>query len=444
MVDRLRLFRRRRQPKGDDMDNEGIREFTEQELEHKYEVLTHAPDHPRLAPPDVELLKKTRGMCPTCHTVIDADVGVEDDAVFIYKRCAEHGDFKAMVEPHVGFYKATMNTSPVAVPPVHTLILPVTHRCNLDCALCYVPKRGRDDLSFEQIKQMIEGFDGKVIALSGGEPTLRKDICEIIQTVSRKGKECRILTNAIKLADRDFVQQLTDAGLRQVLFSFNGFTDEVYEATNRKPLLEIKLAALQNCAEAGLEVVVSPTIFRDLNEADVAPLIKLCLENPCVVQLRLRGAARVGRHGKFAPLATSELVQLIADAVDRPIEQFLAEFERDKVYHSIAQFNMLAAFDSHAKGAPFYDWNSGEWYKERSDYDQSVKRFQRKVCDEAGRYIPISLFGDRFKFLQLYSWGWPDVDTMDFQEVYGTGIHHIFKNDKPMNFFEAVLRAESL
>lgn len=426
------------------MDNEGIRELTEQEIQRKDEVLSHAPDHDRIAPLDAELIKKTRGMCPTCHTVIDADVGAEDDAAFIYKRCAEHGDFKALVEPRVDFYKATMNTAPVATTPVHTLILPVTHRCNLDCALCYVPKRGRDDLTFEQIERMISQFGGKVIALSGGEPTLRDDIIDIITTVRRNGKECRILTNAIKLADRDFVQRLTDAGLRQVLFSFNGFTDEVYEATNRKPLLDIKLAALQNCAEAGLEVVVSPTIFRGLNEADVAPLIKLCLENPCVVQLRLRGAARVGRHGKFAPLATSELVQLVADAIDRPMSQLLAEFERDKVWHSIAQFNMLAAFDSNAKGAPFYDWNSGEWYKDRADHERSVQRFHRKVCDEAGRYTPLALFGERFKFLQLYSWGWPDVDTMDFQEVYGTGIHHIFKNEKPMNFFEAVLRAESL
>ena len=429
----------------------GTKRWTPNEADEelKAQVLQEAPQHARIAPTDVELLKQTRSVCPTCYRVIAADVGIEDDQVWMYKACPEHGPVRGLVESNVPFYRTTMNAPPIKRPPYHTLIIPITHRCNLNCPLCYVPKRGRDDLTTDDILRLVDKFPGKVIALSGGEPTLREDLPKIIRHVRSGDRGCRMLSNAIKLADRDYCAELAEAGLQYVLFSFNGFDDAIYEQTNRKPLLDLKLAALENCVANRIEVALSPTIFRGLNEDQIGPIIRLCLEHaPCVSQLRIRGACRVGRHGTFAPLSTYELFKHVAKALGRTVEDFLGEMEPDKMFHSTNQFHMLAAFmKANLRGNrkdEFYDWNAGEWYVDEDDFVTASKAFHKKVCGEVGRYVPKGWVEGAFKFLHINTWGWPDASNFDFQEIGGHGLYHLYDNRLPMNFFEAVLHAEDL
>jgi uncharacterized radical SAM superfamily Fe-S cluster-containing enzyme len=40
------------------------------------------------------LIKKTRTLCPSCNTVIDAEIVEEDGKIWLKRTCKEHGDFK--------------------------------------------------------------------------------------------------------------------------------------------------------------------------------------------------------------------------------------------------------------------------------------------------------------------------------------------------------------
>ncbi len=402
------------------------------------------PRRRKIAPPSAKLLKKTHSVCPRCSAVITADVCEEDDAIWMYKRCDEHGPFKGLVDSDVDFYKRVMNKAPIRRKPYDMFVIPVTHRCNLDCALCFVPKRDRDDLSLEQLKKIIDDFEGSWIGLSGGEPTLRDDLPDLLRHIRASGRTCQVLTNGIKFTDRSYLRQLVDAGLNDVLFSFNGFSDRFFQEINRKPLLDIKLEALQNCIEEGVQIALSPTIFRGLNEEDLVPLVGLCLDHaPSIYELRIRGACRVGRHETVAPLATSELLKAVAPALGSDAPGLMAGFDPASSYHSAIQFNIMGAFKVWNDEYELTDWGAGHFSIDKS-LDDLACDFIAKVKKETSMRLSDEAILARYKFLSINVWGWPDSGNIDFQEIHSHGVYHLYNNARPMNFCEAVLAAESL
>lgn len=395
-------------------------------------------------PPDATLLKQTHSICPTCYNIVTADVGYDEQGVWMYKRCPEHGDFKGFIESDVEFYRLMMNRAPVPRMPYNVIVIPVTHQCNLDCALCFVPKRDRHDLSLAKIKKIIDNFSGQYVCVSGGEPTLRDDLPEIIRYICAKGKNAQLFTNAIKLADCDYLKLLMDAGLRDCLFSFNGFSDGVFEKINNKPLLDIKLKAMQNCIDQDMNIALSPTVFKDLNEEDIAPLVKFCLENmPQIYELRVRGACRVGRHSKVSPLPTSQLAALIADALNLEMASLLAEFEPEDCYHSVIQHNIHGVFKEGGNGTEFIGWNPGHFARDCT-MEELTQGFVDAIREEKAVNLPDHRILDRYKYLAINVWGWPDAGNLDFQEIHSHGVYHLYDNRKPLNFCEAVLVAEQL
>jgi uncharacterized radical SAM superfamily Fe-S cluster-containing enzyme len=402
------------------------------------------PEGPRVAPAHVELLKTTRSVCPTCLRVVDADVGLENGQVWMYKQCAAHGPTRALVETLAAFYRAAMNRPPIDKMPYHGLVIPITHRCNLDCTLCYVPKRTREDLPLEALQRLIDDFPGVTVALSGGEPTLREDLPAIIRHVRASGKTCRLVSNAIRLADRDFLRRLVDAGLQELLFSLNGLDDRVYRVLNGRPLVDVKLKALENCVREELDISISPTIFRELNEAELGPIIRLCLDHsPYVTEVRMRGAARVGRHASMTPLSTGELVALAAAAIGEDSRRLLEQFRPEECYHSVIQFNIMAAFHADSSTPALYYWDPGFDLKDIDDRGW-LDAFQERVRRDFGAHLPASLVAKRFKLLNVNIWGWPDAGNLDFQEIWSHGVYHLHDNRSCMNFCEAMLRADEL
>jgi MoaA/NifB/PqqE/SkfB family radical SAM enzyme len=71
-----------------------------------------------------------------------------------------------------------------------------TYRCNARCQMCHIwqyPSRSADEITLEHIDKLPEGFAR--INIGGGEPTLRNDIAEIVDILSKKTKHLEISTN---------------------------------------------------------------------------------------------------------------------------------------------------------------------------------------------------------------------------------------------------------
>ncbi len=103
----------------------------------------------------------------------------------------------------------------------------LTHRCPLQCPYCSNPvelDRGSTELTTDEWKKVLSELAeiGVLqIHFSGGEPTARKDIVELVQHATDVGLYSNLITSAVLLT-RDKLSALADAGLCHVQISFQG------------------------------------------------------------------------------------------------------------------------------------------------------------------------------------------------------------------------------
>uniref|UniRef100_UPI0037D99EFC pyrroloquinoline quinone biosynthesis protein PqqE n=1 Tax=Tardiphaga sp. TaxID=1926292 RepID=UPI0037D99EFC len=103
----------------------------------------------------------------------------------------------------------------------------LTHRCPLQCPYCSNPvelDRANSELTTDEWKKVLSELAeiGVLqIHFSGGEPTARKDIVELVQHATNVGLYTNLITSAVLLS-REKLEALADAGLCHVQISFQG------------------------------------------------------------------------------------------------------------------------------------------------------------------------------------------------------------------------------
>jgi uncharacterized radical SAM superfamily Fe-S cluster-containing enzyme len=128
---------------------------------------------------------------------------------------------------------------------------------------------------------------------------MRSNLSEIVAVARAAGFTfVQLNTNGLRLAaERRYAEALKDAGLVSVFLQFDGLTDNTYRALRGRPLLTEKLQALERCAEAGLGVVLVPTLVPGVNDHEVGSLVRLAVQWPSVVRgLHLQPVSYFGRY----------------------------------------------------------------------------------------------------------------------------------------------------
>lgn len=104
----------------------------------------------------------------------------------------------------------------------------LTYRCNNVCRFCYAfsPYRESGEMTTEEVKKIMDIIveDAKVPSLSftGGEPTLREDLFELITYGRERGLRMNLITNGRRCHNKEFVQRLVSAGLNSAQVSIEG------------------------------------------------------------------------------------------------------------------------------------------------------------------------------------------------------------------------------
>ncbi|MCK4353150.1 radical SAM protein [candidate division WOR-3 bacterium] len=110
----------------------------------------------------------------------------------------------------------------------------INNICNLKCIMCpitFSTSRKKVIMSLAQLKQIVDqikGFILEVYLFVGGEPLLHSDIISIIECCKTNGVEPVIHTNGVKLSD-EISKALINFRVRNIFFSFDGYTKETYE-----------------------------------------------------------------------------------------------------------------------------------------------------------------------------------------------------------------------
>ena len=121
--------------------------------------------------------------------------------------------------------------------------LEITARCNNDCRHCYINLPAGDtmakgkELSFEEIKEIADeavSMNALWCLITGGEPFLRDDFCDIYLYLKRKGLLISLFTNATLITE-EHIRFFKKYPPRDIEVSVYGVTEETYERVTRKP-----------------------------------------------------------------------------------------------------------------------------------------------------------------------------------------------------------------
>ena len=301
-----------------------------------------------------ELIRKIRSVCPVCLENLPAQLVREADGrIFLEKRCPAHGDFRAPVwNGKVDWEQWLLGTPPLpegsalrcpgdcGICSEHEIgtccaLLEVTNRCNLRCRFCFADGGSENnDPGLDELKDAVRDIVrqcGKVLLqLSGGEPTLRDDLPELVRFAKEAGcSYVQLNTNGIRLAqDPAYADALRDAGLDIVFLQFDGTRDDVYETLRGRPLLETKLEAIRVCSALRVGVTLVPTVVRGVNDDDLGELIALAASlAPGVRGVHFQPVSYFGRYpkkpGEGDRYTLDQLMADISEQAGIPLSSFM-------------------------------------------------------------------------------------------------------------------------
>jgi radical SAM protein with 4Fe4S-binding SPASM domain len=160
-------------------------------------------------------------------------------------------------------------TAPFSARPSapYRMDLAITYRCNNDCAHCYNERpRARQELTTAEWKTVLDRlWDIGIphIVFTGGEPTLRPDLPELIAHAQKLGQITGINTNGRKLLNQGFVQQLVDAGLDHVQITLESHLADIHDAMVSSPgAWQETTAGIKNVLDTKLFVMTNTTLLK--------------------------------------------------------------------------------------------------------------------------------------------------------------------------------------
>src|SRR6202522_2927792 len=231
---------------------------------------------------------------------IKAQIIERDGKILMVKDCPIHGHFEDVISIDPHFFRHLEETFPGRDIRAHNdeklhnhgtstvthgrgsvLTIDLTNRCNMMCDPCFMDANQVGfvhELTWDEIKTMLDNAvtikpkRQMSVQFSGGEPTLSPYFLDAVAYSRKVGyNSVQAATNGIEFAkSKEFAKAAAEAGLRYAYLQFDGIGNAA----------TVKLQAIHNLHEAGVDIVPVTTIVNGINNEQVGRIIQFALDNP--------------------------------------------------------------------------------------------------------------------------------------------------------------------
>jgi len=251
-----------------------------------------------------QILDNTLGICSICHKIVLAQIVERVGKIFIEKKCCKQESL--LIENDAGFYKEAilpfkwkleyikegMNNGNLELrikmlEDAPSVCLYITAFCSLNCPICYLKFNTVNLLNDPKVHKSLDSLififrrlKPKYFSIAGGEPTIHKDLPKIIKSARKFGHMVGIATNGLRLVDKKYLECLKNAGINNVLLSFDSLlNNKVYEKLRGVRLLRLKYMALKNLKELKVDTWIYMVVKRGLNEDEIGDMVRFAAYN---------------------------------------------------------------------------------------------------------------------------------------------------------------------
>ncbi|MBZ5493033.1 MAG: radical SAM protein [Acidobacteriia bacterium] len=241
---------------------------------------------------------------------IKATIVERDGKILMVKDCPLHGHFEDVMAVDVEFFKHLEDVFPGRDIRAHNdeklhnhgtstvkhgrgsvLTIDLTNRCNMMCDPCFMDANQVGfvhELTWDEIKTMLDNAISikprrqMSVQFSGGEPTLSPYFLDAVRYARQVGyNSVQAATNGIEFAKSpEFCRQAAEAGLRYAYLQFDGIGNAANSHRQVGNLFDVKLRAIHNLHENGVDIVPVTTIINGINNEQVGRIIQFALDNP--------------------------------------------------------------------------------------------------------------------------------------------------------------------
>jgi uncharacterized radical SAM superfamily Fe-S cluster-containing enzyme len=276
--------------------------------------------------------RETDSLCPKCipeirQQILDGKLPVEilksekvgeikaqiierGGEIWMVKECPIHGKFEDIMSIDTAFSKHLEDVFPGRDIRSHNdegwrdhgsstmthgrgsvLTIDLTNRCNMMCDPCFMDANQVGfvhELSWDEIKTLLDNAI-KVkprrqmsVQFSGGEPTLSPYFLDAIRYCRKLGyQSVQAATNGIEFAKKpELAKAAAEAGLRYAYLQFDGIGNEANSHRAVGNLFDVKLRAIENLYNAGVDIVPVITLVNGVNNEQVGSVVRFALDNP--------------------------------------------------------------------------------------------------------------------------------------------------------------------
>ncbi|HVS51031.1 MAG TPA: radical SAM protein [Opitutaceae bacterium] len=277
----------------------------------------------------------TNSICSSCLRKVEAKVVIQDDRVFLHKRCPEHGAERVLISTDVDYWHQTRRfLKPGQMPRVFNTptrfgcpydcglcadheqhscltLLEVTDACNLACPVCYAessPHR-TTHRSLAQIEFMLDAIvrnegEPDIVQISGGEPTIHPEFFAILDAAKRRPiKHLMLNTNGVRIANEPgFAEKLAAYGPGfEIYLQFDSLRAGPIRALRGADLLATRHRALERLNALNLSTTLVCTLKQSLNDDELGAIVDFALTQRCVRGVTLQPIQHAGRVENFDP-----------------------------------------------------------------------------------------------------------------------------------------------
>ena len=312
------------------------------------------------------IIRRTRSVCPICLANIPAGLHeMPGGSIFMEKTCPRHGSFRTAVwRGKMPFAAWTAGAAalteeegkccPADCGLCHEhlqgsccVLMETTGRCNLRCRFCFADAGNGADPPLPSLLAAVRDIADRcgkpLLQLSGGEPTLREDLPELIRAAKEAGiPYVQVNTNGIRLAeDPDLAKKYAEAGLDFVFLQFDGTDDDIYRALRGREMMSVKEEAIRNSGAAGLSVTLVPTVVPGINLASLGEIVRYAASHSPVVRgVHLQPVSYFGRiPGQMPPDAGRCTLDELLTALCEQTGLLTGDFVPSRCDHPLCGFH---------------------------------------------------------------------------------------------------------